>query len=163
METVGWQDKIRRQLDIVQRWRQSGQSMAVWGAAHGVDAKLLMGWVSYEKRWRQRLGELPQQLCEDHAVGASKTPANIKVSVTAASHAASMPPSKAPPKARAQGFVAVRRSNAAPHCTMGTVHPSPVSVRIECAVAGVGTGLVLHWPLAQTQALAEWLKLMAAS
>jgi transposase-like protein len=45
METVQWHEKIKRQLEVVQRWRQSGKSIAAWAQAHGVDAKLLMGWV----------------------------------------------------------------------------------------------------------------------
>ena len=54
-ETKGWREKVQQQLQVVQQWRQSGQSMAAWAAAHGVDAKLLMGWVAYEGRWLRRL------------------------------------------------------------------------------------------------------------
>jgi hypothetical protein len=154
MATVGWQDKIKRQLEVVQQWRQSGQSMAAWAAAHGVDAKLLRGWASYEKRWLQRLDR-----------GLEQPPA-----LKSAARAATQAVVKATAPGKPRGFVALRGSHAqtlgsvadsaAPHkannCATHPVHPSPASVRIEC----VGAGLVLHWPLAQTQALAVWLKAM---
>ena len=140
MAAVGWHDKIRRQLEVVQRWRQSGKSIAQWAPAHGVDPKLLMGWVTYEKRWRQRLGQCPQQSQQLGEVGALAIKAAVKVR------------EPAPIKAQSQGFVAVRRSdtqtlgsaaaNAAPQCATGLAQPNSASVRIECAVAGLGGGLV---------------------
>ena len=49
------QERIRCQLDAVQRWRASGQSKDEWALAHGMDAKQLMGWITHEGRWRARL------------------------------------------------------------------------------------------------------------
>ena len=124
MAAVGWHDKIRRQLEVVQRWRQSGKSIAQWAPAHGVDPKLLMGWVTYEKRWRQRLGQCPQQSQQLGEVGALAIKAAVKVR------------EPAPIKAQSQGFVAVRRSdtqtlgsaaaNAAPQCATGLAQPTRV-------------------------------------
>jgi transposase-like protein len=156
MAAVGWQDKIRRQLDVVQQWRQSGKSIAAWARAHGVDAKLLMGWVTYEGRWRQRLGQGQSHL--------SVAAAHAAVGATA--DAALKP----------KGFVAVRNdlvgpvqalssalANAAHSCAVAQTNPNPASVRIEFVVAGLGAGLVLHWPLAHSQELASWLKSMSAA
>ena len=157
METVGWQEKISRQLEVVQQWRQSGKSIAAWSQAHGVDAKLLMGWVTYEGRWRQRLGQGQGQshltVAAEPAAGGASTDAVVK------------------PK----GFVAVRSSpgqavspaatNAAHPCAVAknNPNPNPSSVRIECVVAGPGAGVVLHWPVDHGHELAGWLKSMAAS
>lgn len=49
------ESKISRQLEVVEKWRASGQSKNDWSAAHGMDAKQLMGWITYEGRWRARL------------------------------------------------------------------------------------------------------------
>jgi hypothetical protein len=49
------ESRIRRQLEVVEQWRASGQSKIEWSAAHGMDAKQLMGWITYEGRWRARL------------------------------------------------------------------------------------------------------------
>jgi hypothetical protein len=177
METVQRQEKIKRQLEEVQRWRQSGKSIAVWAQAHGVDARLLMGWVTYEKRWRQRLGQIQSQ---PHLTTAA---VNAAVGATAKAAAKATEPAK--PKQLTKGFVAVRSvpvgpvqavsravadaaANPAPPCAMAPISPNPASVRIECAVAGgvAGSGavsLVLHWPLAQSQELAVLLKSMAAA
>ena len=162
MAAVGWHEKIRRQLDVVQQWRQSGKSIAAWAQAHGVDAKLLMGWVTYEGRWRQRLGQGQSHL----------TVAAAHAAVGSAADAALKP----------KGFVAVRNdlvdpvqavssavANAAHPCAVAQTNPNPnlASVRIECALAGVvaglGAGVVLHWPVDHGHELAAWLKSMAAS
>jgi hypothetical protein len=160
MAAVGWREKIERQLAVVQQWRQSGKSIAAWAQAHGVDAKLLMGWITYEGRWRQRLGQGQSHL----------TVAPVHAAVGTTADAALKP----------KGFVAVRgdpvgpvqavsraASNAAPACAVAQINPNPVSVRIECAVAGVVTGssaaVVLHWPVDHGHELAAWLKSMAAS
>ncbi|MFO0202080.1 MAG: hypothetical protein ACK528_03020 [Alphaproteobacteria bacterium] len=153
METVGWHEKIKRQLDVVQQWRQSGKSIAQWAAAHGVDAKLLMGWVTYEKRWRQRLaaGSGPSDQSRSADPAASK--AMLKTTAPA------------PTPERPNGFVAAQRidvqaqgsvtrsavANKANDCALG-----PASVRMQCA------GLVLHWPVTQTQELAALLKLLSS-
>ena len=51
--------------------------------------------------------------------------------------------------------------------TVAQTNPNPASVRIECALAGVvaglGAGVVLHWPVDHGHELAAWLKSMAAS
>jgi transposase-like protein len=158
METVQWHEKIKRQLEVVQRWRQSGKSIAAWAATHGVDAKLLVGWVTYEKRWQQRLAAAP---------GASD---QSRSADPAASKSALKTTAPAPTPQRPKGFVAVRsigvqaqgrvassaEANKANDCALGTIHSSPASVRMECA------GLVLHWPLAQTQELATLLKSLSS-
>lgn len=172
METVQWREKIKRQLEVVQRWRQSGKSIASWAAAHGVDAKLLMGWVTYEKRWRQRLGEGEGQ---SHLITAAVNAPGGATAMAAGAAAGAVKPKKF--KNLTKGFVAVRSApvgpmpalsraaaNTAHPCTMAQPNPTPASVRIECAVAALGaTGLVLYWPLAQSQELAVWLKSMAAA
>ena len=160
MAAVGWQDKIRRQLDVVQQWRQSGKSIAAWAQAHGLDAKLLMERVTDEGRWRQRLGQGQSHL----------TVAAAHAAVGATADAALKP----------KGFVAVRSNpvgpvqavssaaaNAAHSCAVAQTNPNPASVRIECALAGVvagsSAGVVLHWPVDHGHELAAWLKSMAAS
>lgn len=158
METVQWHEKIKRQLEEVQRWRQSGKSIAAWAATHGVDAKLLMGWVTYEKRWQQRLAAAPGPSDQSRSADLPASKAVLKTTAPA------------PTPARPKGFVAAQRINAqavskpdanTPHPS-AVVQPSPASVRVECAVAGSGAvNLVLHWPLAQTRELAVWLKLLS--
>lgn len=153
MEAVQWQERIKRQLDVVQQWRQSGQSVAAWSQAHGLDAKLLMGWITYEGRWRQRLGQGPSHLtvAAGHAV------------VGSSADAARSP----------KGFVAVRGDRVGPvqalRSAAAAPNPNPhtASVRIECALAGAlacpGAAVVLHWPVAHGHELAAWLKSMAAA
>jgi transposase-like protein len=163
METVQWHEKIKRQLEVVQRWRQSGKSIAAWAAAHGVDAKLLMGWVTYEKRWQQRLAAGPGPSHQSRSADPAASKSALKTTA----------PASAP--ARAKGFVVVRSLDAqavskpadnTSHAS-AVVQPSPTSVRVECAVvstvAGCGAvNLVLHWPLAQTQELATLLKSLSS-
>ena len=154
METVQWYEKIKRQLEVVQRWRRSGKSIAQWAAAHGVDAKLLMGWVTYEKRWQQRLAAAPGASDQSHSAGPATSQTVLKTAEPAAT------------PARPKGFVAVCSIDAqargsvahsavghkANDCALRPVPTSPAGGRTECA------GLVLHWPLAQTQELATLLK-----
>ena len=154
METVQWHEKIKRQLEVVQRWRQSGKSIAPWAAAHGLDAKLLMGWVTYEKRWQQRLAAGPGSSRQSRSAGPAASKAVLKTTAPALT------------PARPKGFVAAQRidtqargsvassavANKANDCALGPVHASPASVRMECA------GLVFYFPLAQTQELAALLK-----
>ena len=151
---------------MVQQWRQSGKSIAAWAHAHGLDAKLLMERVTDEGRWRQRLGQGQSHL----------TVAAAHAAVGATADAALKP----------KGFVAVRSNpvgpvqavssaaaNAAHSCAVAQTNPNPnpnpntASVRIECALAGVaaglGAGVVLHWPVDHGHELAAWLKSMAAS
>jgi hypothetical protein len=71
MDTKKLRNKIKQQLDVIQQWRQSGQSIAAWSHAQGVDAKPLMGWVTYEKRWRQRLNAVPWPRIPDPSHAAS--------------------------------------------------------------------------------------------
>jgi transposase-like protein len=163
METVQWHEKIKRQLEVVQQWRQSGKSIAAWAAAHGVDAKLLMGWVTYEKRWQQRLAGAPGPSDQSRPADPAASQAVLKTTA----------PTSVP--ARPKGFVAARRIDAqavskpaanTPHPS-AVVQPSPTSVRVECALAGTGAGsgavnLVLHWPLTQTQELATLLKSLSS-
>ncbi len=163
METVQWHEKIKRQLEVVQRWRQSGKSIAAWAAAHGVDAKLLMGWVTYEKRWQQRLAAAPGPSDQSHSASPATSQTVLKTTA----------PASAPE--RPKGFVVVRSLDAqavskpaanTSHAS-AVVQPSPTSVRVECAVvstvAGCGAvNLVLHWPLAQTQELATLLKSLSS-
>ncbi len=158
MEMVGWQEKIKRQLDVVERWRQSGTSVTAWAPAHGVDTKLLMGWVAYEKRWQQRLAALAMPSRQSCSADPRATRAVLKTTAPAST------------PARPKGFVAAQRidtpahgsvassaaANKASDCVLGTGHPSPASVRMECA------GLVLYWPLSQTQELAALLMSMRA-
>lgn len=47
--------RIREQLDLIARWRASGLPKAQWTAQHGVELKHLMGWLTYERRWKARL------------------------------------------------------------------------------------------------------------
>ena len=182
MQTVGWQDKVKRQLEEVQRWRQSGKSIAAWAQAHGVDAKLLMGWVTYEKRWRQKLSQgQTQTQPQPHLTSAA-----VNVAGGAAAKAAAASTGAAKPKQLknfTQGFVAVRSgpvgpgqaissalAHAAHSCAVAqpnpNLNPNPASVRIECALAGVVAGsvagVVLHWPVERGHELAAWLKSMAA-
>lgn len=141
MESKGWQEKIQGQLNVIEQWRQSGQSIKAWAQAQDMDAKLLMGWVSYEGRWLRKLGQTQ--------------PGARRVTVNAGANS---------PK-QGKGFVAVRGAcpPLASHSTMGEARRAAASVRIECASAGVGAGVVLHWPVDHGHELAEWLKAMAAS
>lgn len=163
METVQRQEKIKRQLEEVQQWRQSGKSIAQWAADHGVDAKLLMGWVTYEKRWQQRLAGAPGPSDQSRPADPAASKAVLKTTA----------PTSVP--ARPKGFVAAQRIDAqavskpaanTPHPS-AVVQPSPASVRVECAVVGALAGcgavnLVLHWPLTQTQELATLLQLLSS-
>jgi hypothetical protein len=58
-------------------------------------------------------------------------------------------------------------ANAAHSCAVAQTNPNLASVRIEFAlagmVAGLGSGVVLHWPVDHGHELAAWLKSMAAS
>lgn len=166
MAAVGWHEKIRRQLDVVQQWRQSGKSIAAWAQAHGVDAKLLMGWVTYEGRWRQRLGQGQSHLtvAAAHAAVGSTADAAVKPKGFVAVRSGPVGPVQAVSSAAANAAhsCAVAQTNPNPN-----PNPNPASVRIECALAGVvagsGAGVVLHWPVDHGHELAAWLKSMAAS
>ena len=154
METVRWQEKIKRQLEVVQRWRQSGKSMGAWAATHGVDAKLLMGWVAYEKRWQQKLASSQGPSHQSRSAAPTASQAVLKTTASAST------------PVQPKGFVAAQRidgqargsvarsavSNKANNCALTPVQASPASVRMECA------GLVLYWPLAHTQELAALLQ-----
>jgi hypothetical protein len=48
-------DKIRHQLDMVERWRASGMGAHAWAQAHGVEPAKLTSWLGHERLWRQRL------------------------------------------------------------------------------------------------------------
>lgn len=47
--------RIREQLQHIAQWRASGLPQAHWAAQHGIDPKHLMGWLTYERRWKARL------------------------------------------------------------------------------------------------------------
>ncbi len=164
MGKKGWRERIERQLEVVQRWRRSGQSVSDWAAANGVDRKLLFGWISYERRWQQMLAQ---------AHGQALLPGpqiRIKQTRPGAAHRSSGPVGK--------GFVAVRSGLPSSVQAVQAVHgsamndersstpktqPHATSVRIELMLAGQATSaasLVLHWPLAHGQELAIWLKAM---
>ncbi len=156
-----WQEKIERQLEVVQRWRRSGQSVSDWASANGVDRKLLFGWISYEKRWQQMLAQV-------HVQPMLPGP---QIRIKHRSPAATAP-SLGPV---GKGFVAARSGlPAADQAAHGALRndelssipmPQPhlCSVRIELMFARQATSatsLVLHWPLAHGQELAAWLKAM---
>ena len=53
-------DKIQRQLDMVEQWRDSGMGAHAWAKAHGVAPAKLTGWIGHERNWRERLeGKAP--------------------------------------------------------------------------------------------------------
>lgn len=161
-QTKGWREKVQQQLQVVQQWKQSGQSIVAWAAAHGIDAKLLMGWVAYEGRWLRRL-----QLDSVRSPTRVSEQANtntVNVDSTSASQAGSAP----------KGFVAAhsvslqspRVPNQPPTCNPLENKAPPGaargSVRIEYALAGTGAGVVLLWPVDHGHELASWLKAMNA-
>ena len=51
--------RIRKQLEHIAQWRASGLSKAQWAAQHGIEPKHLMGWLTYERRWKARLNGQP--------------------------------------------------------------------------------------------------------
>jgi hypothetical protein len=161
-ETKGWREKVQQQLQVVQQWRQSGQSIAAWAAAHCIDAKLLMGWVAYEGRWLRRL-QLDSVCSPTH------------VSQQANAHTVNVESTRATPKSSTpKGFVAAhsvslqspRVPNQPPSCNPLEKQVPPgaarASVRIEYALAGAGAGVVLLWPVDHGHELASWLKAMNA-
>ncbi len=123
MKTVQWHEKIKRQLEVVQRWRQSGKSIAAWAAAHGIDAKLLMGWVTYEIRRQQRLAAAPGASDQSRSAAPAASKAALKTTA----------PASAP--ARPKGFVAAQRIDVQ---AQGRVASSAVANKAnDCAVAGL--------------------------
>lgn len=124
-------DKIRRQLDAVQQWRASGMSKDEWAAGHGVDAKKLMGWITYEGRWRARLSG--QAVAPSKRRGADQAP-----------------------HLQTHNFVALRVEPPMARVAQVAAHMSanPQTVRIECT----RSQLVLHWPLASGAELTGLLK-----
>lgn len=48
-------EQMRRCLEVVQRYRASGQKSAVWAAANGVPARVLASWCAHSRRWQARL------------------------------------------------------------------------------------------------------------
>jgi hypothetical protein len=161
-ETKGWREKVQQQLQVVQQWKQSGQSIAAWAAAHGIDAKLLMGWVAYEGRWLRRLQ--PDSVRSPAHVSQQANANTVNVDSTSAARAGSAP----------KGFVAAhsvslqspRVPNQPPTCNSLEKKVPPgaarASVRIEYALAGAGAGVVLLWPVDHGHELASWLKAMNA-
>lgn len=110
-------DKIKRQLEAVQQWRASGQSKNDWAAANDMDAKVLMGWITYEGRWRARL--------------------NGQTAAPRKRHAANQAPN----------FVALHIEPPTAQLTPSMITPpmitEPQTIRIECQ----RTQLVVHWPM----------------
>jgi transposase-like protein len=155
-QTKGWREKVQQQLQVVQQWKQSGQSIVAWAAAHGIDAKLLMGWVAYEGRWLRRL---QSDLVGSPARVSEQVNANtVNVDSTSAAQSGSAP----------KGFVAAHSvslpSPGVPNYLEKKAPPGAAraSVRIEYALAGTGTGVVLLWPVDYGHELASWLKAMNA-
>jgi transposase-like protein len=161
-QTKGWREKVQQQLQVVQQWKQSGQSIVAWAAAHGIDAKLLMGWVAYEGRWLRRL---QSDLVGSPTRVSQQANANtVNVDSTSPAQAGSAP----------KGFVAAhsvplqspRLPNQPPTCNPLEKKALPgaarASVRIEYALAGTGTAVVLLWPVDHGHELASWLKAMSA-
>jgi hypothetical protein len=103
------ESKIRRQLQVVEQWRASGQSKKEWSAAHGMQAKQLMGWITYERRWRARLSGEPVMPRKGQCASAP-----------AASHSAQ--------------FARLRLASDASRSNDQTPQPS---IRIECPQAGL--------------------------
>jgi hypothetical protein len=161
-QTKGWREKVQQQLQVVQQWKQSGQSIVAWAAAHGIDAKLLMGWVAYEGRWLRRLQS--DSVRSPTHVSQQANANTVNVDSTGATRASTAP----------KGFVAVhsvslqspRVPNQAPTCNPLEIKvPSAAaraSVRIEYALAGTGASVVLLWPVDHGHELASWLKAMNA-
>ena len=125
--------RICKQLELIALWRASGLSKAQWAAQHGIELKHLMGWLTYEGRWKERLSaQEPQPKREAGFVPVHINPSHIAHSTT--------PPSQpAPPLA-----------------------PQP-TVRIDYTRAHEQTRLTLHWPISHSAQLAHFLGLVSQS
>ena len=51
--------RIREQLQHIAQWRASGLPKAQWAAQQGIELKQLIGWLSFEGRWKSRLNGQP--------------------------------------------------------------------------------------------------------
>jgi hypothetical protein len=51
--------RIREQLQHIAQWRASGLPQAQWAAQQGIELKQLIGWLSFEGRWKSRLSGQP--------------------------------------------------------------------------------------------------------
>jgi hypothetical protein len=51
--------RIREQLQHIAQWRVSGLPKAQWAAQQGIELKKLIGWLSFEGRWKSRLSGQP--------------------------------------------------------------------------------------------------------
>lgn len=122
------EDKIRRQLEVVQQWRASGMSTDEWAAGHGMDPKKLMGWITYEGRWLARLSG--QSVAPSKRRGADQAP-----------------------QLQTHNFIALRVEPPVAQVAAHMNAPAQ-TVRIECP----RSQLVLHWPLCSGAELAGLLK-----
>ena len=120
--------RIRKQLEFIAQWRASGLSKAQWAAQHGIEPKHLMGWLTYERRWKERLS------------GQESTPqadttgfAPVHISPSHIAHSVTPPSQPAPPLA------------------------PPPTVRIEYTRAHEQTRITLHWPISHSAQLAHFL------
>jgi hypothetical protein len=51
--------RIRQQLQHIAQWRASGLPKAQWAARQGIELKQLIGWLSFEGRWKARMSGQP--------------------------------------------------------------------------------------------------------
>jgi hypothetical protein len=141
-----WREKVQRQLEIIGHWRKSGQSIAAWAKVHGVDPKLLMGWVAYEGRWLRAL-----QTEADHGptpTGSRATANTVKGFVAAHSVTRQLP--------------GVSNQRTTCGSSQGVAAPAATRSFVRIEYPQAGSGVVLHWPVDDVQALASWLKAMNA-
>lgn len=134
--------RIRKQLELIAQWRASGLSKAQWAAQQGIEPKHLMGWLTYEGRWKERLsGQAPTPKANTTGF------APVHISPSSMAVSATPPSQPAPPPA-----------------------PQP-TVRIEYTPASTAanrptadqTRITLHWPISHSAQLAHFLGLVSQS
>jgi transposase-like protein len=133
------EQSIRAKVQLVQQWRDSGQSKSDWAQANGIEAKQLMGWIANASRWQARLQGQP--------IARRNYPARSKPSLPHSRLRQEQ--AKVPPTAR---FAPVYLQ------TPLASQPGGAHVRIEHAASG----LVLHWPTHDKDCTAQIAQLAQA-
>jgi hypothetical protein len=128
--------RIRKQLELIALWRASGLCKAQWATQQGIELKHLMGWLTYEGRWKARLSAPQTQ--QEPKREAGFVPVHINPSHIA--HSTTPPSLPAPPTS--------------PHLA------AQPTVRIDYTSTS-GPSLTLHWPISHSAQLAHFLGLVS--